>query len=300
MATGIFSPVALVPLQTEVIGGKGIEVRHPRVQPQLGGGIGLAGQQFLHQGDVAVIDVGIGDDVDQLPRLQAGNLGQQVDQHRVLHHIPPVGGEHVLGPLVEDGVQGLPRDVKGHGVGAGVEGHLAQIVVVVQVGQNPPGGGVVLEIVEHPVHLVHVPLGVVVLHPQLVPIGLADGAGLIGPGIPDAAVQVVNVVGLLLPNPQQLIHSTFQVHPADGLDGKLLPEVVAVDQAEQLNGMGRGSILPPWADGQVRVPRTLGQDLPAVLLKKFIGFAHGFSSWVSWPKTWVSPAAVMVTVRIWL
>ena len=42
-----------------------------------------------------------------------------------------------------------------------------------------------LEIVEHPVHLVKLPLGVAVLDSQLVAVGLADGAALVRPGVPD-------------------------------------------------------------------------------------------------------------------
>ena len=91
-----------------------------------------------------VIDVGVGNDVDQLPRLQAGDLGEHVDQGGVLHHIPAVGGEHVLGALVEHGIEGPAADIEGHRPGAGVEGHLAQVVVVVEAGEDAPGGRVVL------------------------------------------------------------------------------------------------------------------------------------------------------------
>ena len=46
---------------------------------------------------MAVVNVGVRDHVDQLARLQPGHLGQHVNQHSILHHIPAVGGEHVLG-----------------------------------------------------------------------------------------------------------------------------------------------------------------------------------------------------------
>ena len=74
-------------------------------------------------------------------------------------------------------------------------------MVVIQVGEDAAGAGIVLEVPEHLIHLVHIPLGIVVLHAQLVTVGLADGAVLIGPGIPDVAAELMDVVGLLLPDP---------------------------------------------------------------------------------------------------
>ena len=58
------------------------------------------GEHLLNDGHMAVIDVGIGDDVDQLPRHQTADLGQHVDQHRILHHVPVVGSQHILAALV--------------------------------------------------------------------------------------------------------------------------------------------------------------------------------------------------------
>ena len=196
---------------------------------------------------------------------------------------------------MENGVEGVSRDVKGHGVGAGIQGHLTQIMVVVQVGENAPGGGIVLQVIQHPVHLVHLSLRVAVLHPHLIAVGLADGPGFIGPGIPDACGQRPDVVGLLLPDPQQLLHRAFQVHPPDGLDGKFLPQIIAVDQAETFDRMGGGAVLPPGADRQMGVPGAPGQNLLAVSQKDLVCFAHGASSSVTTPKATPSPTAVRVT-----
>ena len=144
-------------------------------------------------------------------------------QHGVLHHVPVVGGQHILAPLVQNGVERMAGDVEGHGVGAGVQRHLVQVLEVVDIGQDAAAGGVVLQVVQHPVHLVHLPLGILVLHRQLIAVGLADGAVLVRPAVPDVAPQVVDVVGLLLPDPQQLVDAGFEVGPADGEDGELLP-----------------------------------------------------------------------------
>ena len=219
--------------------------------------------------------------MDQLPRYQAGDLGQHVHQGGVLHHVPAVGGEHILAALVQDGVEGPARDIEGHGIGAGVQGHLVQVVVVVEIGQDTPGGRVMLQVVEHPVHLVELPLGVAVLHPQLVAVGLSDTAAPVGPGVPDVAVQIMDIVGFFLPDPQKLVHRAFERHAADGLDRELLPQVVAVDDAEALHGMGGGAILPPGAHLQIGIPNAVAQDLLAVLDEQLVCAAHVHSSRVS-------------------
>ena len=79
--------------------------------------------------------------------------------------------------------------------------------MIVYVGYYPAGAGIVLQVVKYPVHLIHIPFGIMVLYPQLVAIGLTDGAVLIGPAVPDVAAEVADVVRLLLPDPQKLLHA---------------------------------------------------------------------------------------------
>ena len=117
--------MGLVPLQLHAVPGEGVEVGDRRVQGKLGGLIGGSGDDLLHHRHVPVVDVAVSDHMDQLPRLQAGHLGHHVQERRVLHHVPAVGGKHVLRALVQDAVEGGSAHVEGHGVGAGVQGHLA-------------------------------------------------------------------------------------------------------------------------------------------------------------------------------
>ncbi len=92
--------------------------------------------------------------------------------------------------------------------------------------------------------------------------------------------QVPDIVGLLLPDPEKLVHGAFQVLPPYGKDGKLFPQVVAVDDAEQLHGVGGGAVLPPGTDLQPGIPDPFGENILTVLDKQFIGAAHGGSSLV--------------------
>ena len=150
--------------------------------------------------------------------------------------------------------------------------------MVVQAGEDPAGGGVVLQIPQHLVHLVHVPLGIVVLHPQLIAVCLSDGARLIRPGVPDMAVQVMDIVGLLLPDPQQLVHRGSQILLPHGDDRELLPQVIAVDYPKELHRVGGRPILPAGPDLPVRVPDAPAQDRSAILNKNLIGITHALCS----------------------
>ena len=203
-----------IALHREAGGGEGVEIRHAGVHGEFGGLRGGLLQHLLDDGHVAVVNVGVGDDVDQLAGHQAADLGEHMHQNGVLHHVPVVGGQHILGALVQNGVEGVAGDVERHGIGAGIQVHLVEVLEVVDVGENAAGGGIVLQVVQHPVHLVHVALGIVVLHAQLIAVGLADGAGLVGPGVPDFGVQVVDVVGLLLPDPQHFFHCRLPESPS--------------------------------------------------------------------------------------
>ena len=131
-----------------------------------------------------------------------------------------------------------------------------------------------LQIPQNLVHLVHVPLRVVVLHPQLVTVGLADGAVLIRPGVPHVAVQVMDIVGLLLPDPEELVHRRLEVLSADSDDGKLLFQVIAVNHPKELDGVGGRPVLPLGAHRAVGVPHALGQNIFTVLNEYLIGVTH--------------------------
>ena len=111
------------------------------------------------------------DHMYELADLHVAHLGQHVQEHGVLAYIPVVGGQYVLGTLVQNAVQdhfaGLVifRDIECHGVGAGVQMHVAQILEIVDVGHDPAAVGVIFKIVDHAVPLVqHDPLFPILLH----------------------------------------------------------------------------------------------------------------------------------------
>ena len=203
--------------------------------------------------------------MDQLSRLQTADLRQHMDQDGILDHVPVVGGQHILGTLVQDRVQRVAADIEGHGIGAGIKSHFMEVCKIVEVGQDASAGGVVLQVVQYPVHLVKLPLRVDVLHAQLIAVGLADGAVLVGPAIPDMTVQVMDIVGFFLPDPQKLVNAGFIESPPQGHNGEFLPQIIAVDDAKAFDRVGRRTVLPAGTHLLVRVPDALREDLSAGL-----------------------------------
>jgi len=130
------------------------------------------------------------------------------------------------------------------------------------------------QIPQHLVNLIHIALGIVMLHAQLVAIGLANGAGLICPGIPYMTLQIVDIVRLLLPNPQQLVHSRLDELLADCEDGKFLLQIITVDHTKQLDCMGGASVFPTRTHLLVGIPDTLSQNVFAILNEYGISVAH--------------------------
>ena len=217
----------------------------------------------------------VGNDVHQLARLQTGHLREHVHEHGVLHDVPVVRREHVLAALVEDGVERVARDVERHRVRARVERHLVQILERINIRQDAAGGRVVLQVVEHAVHLVEFTLGILVLDAELVAVGLADRAGLVGPLIPDVAAQVVDVVRLLLPDPQQLVHGGLPVGAPQRQQRKFFGQVIAVDDAELFDRVRwRAVVLPVGAHRLIGVPDAVRQNVAAVADKDLVCVAH--------------------------
>ena len=132
-----------------------------------------------------------------------------------------------------------------------------------------------LEVIEHAVDLVEHALLVLVLDAKLIAVGLADAACFIRPGVPDVGREVVDVVGLFLPDPEELVHRAFEVCAAQGEDGKLLLQIVAVDEAKFFDRVGGGAVLPVGTDGEVVVAHAVLENVEAVGAKDLIGVAHG-------------------------
>ena len=135
-----------------------------------------------------------------------------------------------------------------------------------------------LQVVEHAVHLIEHSFFILVLHAELVAVGLADAAALIRPRVPDVGGKLVDIIALFLPDPQKLVHRAPPIGAAQREDGEFPLQVVAVDDAEFLDRVRRGPVLPARTHGKFRVPHAVFQNVLAVPAKNLIGIAHILTS----------------------
>lgn len=237
--------------------GRGIDDHSGLIALAVGVVVLIAPDQLLGVLLVTVIDVGIGDHVDHESRLQAGAMRHHDDQHGVLADVPVIGDHDVVGALVDDGVQVeilrlvVVSDVEGHTVHTRTQVHRVQVFMTVHVGQDGPAHGTVRQVMENSLHLVAPGVAVAGLLADLVTVGLTDAAALIRPGVPDVGIQVVDVIGALLVDPEDLIQSGLPVDGAELQNGQLaVPEVIVLGDAEDFAGMGGFAVLPLGPDVQ--------------------------------------------------
>ena len=118
---------------------KVIKVPDIRIQAELWRRILRSFDQLLYDRHMAVIYMSVGYDMYQFSGHQPADLCQHVHQHRILYHIPVVGCQYILRPLVKDGVELFSRHIESHAVGAWLQVHLGKIPEVIYIGQYAPG-----------------------------------------------------------------------------------------------------------------------------------------------------------------
>ena len=151
-----------------------------------------------------------------------------MDQNRILAHIPVIGCQYILRALIENTVQSQHIAVlffchiKRHAISAGIQIHLMEILMYIEIGHNPAAVRIVFQVINHPVHLIHHSFLILMLYTHLVTIGFADGTAFVRPAVPDVAFQFMDVIGFLLPDPQKLIHTALNGRPPESKGRKLL------------------------------------------------------------------------------
>ena len=190
---------------------------------------------------------------------------------------------------------GLLNHIERHAVCAGMQIHRMKITECIDAGQNPSGKRIVLQIINHTVHLIHVPAAIrslqcmcpfhflclrnkdirdklrlrnrvckcssegaakallcdviiAVLHRHLIPVGLSDRSLLVSPFIPDTGMQLGDLIGLLLPDPQKLIQRALYRSLPKRQNRELLLKVISRHHAKGLDRVGRCSVRPMRPD----------------------------------------------------
>lgn len=126
----------LVAFESEIVHGKVVEVGNVFVHHKLWCWMGCAFEHTLNLWDVAIVDVAIGNYVNKFAHLKSAYLRQHMHQNGILHYVPVVGYRHIIGALVQDGVEFAIHHVESYRISTGIKVHFAQILVYVDVGND--------------------------------------------------------------------------------------------------------------------------------------------------------------------
>ena len=149
-----------------------------------------------------------------------------------------------------------------------------QIIEIVDVRENPPGMGIVLQIEKDAIDLIEFAFWVNGLFRELISVGFANLTGFVGPGVPNVGTKIMDVVRFFLPNPKQFVQTIFEIGFPNRQNGQFLLKVVLVDDAEFLNGVSRGSVFPVGPNRIIGIPDSVLKDILDVLLEDFICGGH--------------------------
>ena len=151
----------------------------------------------------------------QFSCLHITYLSHHHKQKGILAYIPVICCKNILGTLIEDCIQSqlitsrCLCHIKGHRICTGVQIHFMEILMHINICHDPAAEGIILQIIDYPVHLIHHAFLILMLHTKLVSISLPNGTLLICPAVPDMAVKIMDIIGFLLPDPEDFIHSTL-------------------------------------------------------------------------------------------
>ena len=144
----------------------------------------------------------------------------------------------------------------------------------IHVRHYAPAERIVLQVVDHTVCLVHHTFFILMLYAHLIAVSLAYRSGFISPGIPDMAVEIMNIIRLLLPYPEHFLRSRLKCSLPYGNDRKFLRKVIAVHNPKPLYGICGSPVFPVRADFFAFRTGAVFQNIPAHILKHIICHAH--------------------------
>ena len=94
------------------------------------------------------------------------------------------------------------------------------------------------------------------------------------PRVPDVAVQLCDIICLFLPNPEKLIDGVFPSRRPQSDDGKLLGQIVAIDDAEALDGIRVRSVGPLRPDVLALRGKSVVENISAHICEDSVCSAH--------------------------
>ena len=156
-----------------------------------------------------------------------------------------------------------------------------KILMHVNICHNTTAIRIILQIINHAVYLIHHAFFILMLHLHLITISFSDRTILISPTVPDMTVQIINIIRLLLPDPEHLIHTALDPGSSKSQCRKFLRQVIAVDHSKFLNGICRCSVLPSWTNLLTLCACSILYNVSAHINKYFICVTQLFFSFLT-------------------
>ena len=110
---------------------------------------------------------------------------------------------------------------------------------------------------------------------KLITVGFANRSGFIRPRIPNVAMEVMDVIRFLLPNPKQFIQAAFECGAANRKNWQFFLQIITVYNAKFLDGMSRSPIRPMGTDGIIGIPNSVLQNILHIINKNTVCTWHG-------------------------
>ena len=111
-------------------------------------------------------------------------------------------------------------------------------------------------------------------HTKLITVCFSDRTRFICPGIPDSRTEIMYIVALCLPDPEEFVNGGFPEGSADGKNREFFRKIIAVDYTKTLYRVSRCAVFPTGAHGKICIPCPVIQNITAILNKYLISSAH--------------------------
>ena len=119
-----------------------------------------------------------------------------------------------------------------------------QILMYIHIGHNTTAVWIILQIIDYTVNLIHHTFLVLMLHTKLISVRFANRTILICPAVPDMRMQIMDIVRLLLPDPEHLIRTALNRSSSKCQRRKFLRQIITVHHSKLLNRISTGAIFP--------------------------------------------------------
>ena len=220
------------------------------------------------------------DHMYKFAHLHIAYLREHMKQHSILAYIPVICRQHILGTLVQDSVQCqlvaalFFCHIERHAVCTRIQIHLMKILMYIDIRHDPAAVRIILQIIEYTVYLIHHSFFVDMLYAHLIAVCLPDRSIFICPAVPDVTVQIVDIIGFFLPDPQKLVRTAFDPGSSECQCREFFSQIIPVHHTKFFYSIRRSPVFPSRTYLFSFCAGSIINDVPAHLYKNFVCITH--------------------------